>query len=157
MSPRPPLRPRRITYEPTPQQQEEAFARARRRALHFELHDLFSQSTVATEDTFGGRMNLPPEKSESVTGCELTRQFVGWLETHEIPDGTDHARRRALFAALHRLDGCRPDLCMIVVEHSRTHCSWGQLAQRWGTDRNAVSKEYNEGLSLLMSYLPGAK
>ena len=148
-----PVYPRPIVREDTPEQQAEAFARARRRALHLQLHDLFAYTDNPSEDTFGGKMNLPPEKSDSSTGCSLTHPFVSWLETHELPDVTETKRRRRLFTALARLAHEREDLSMVVVEHSRTHTSLNELAKRWRVSNHATTEGFAEGLDLMLVWL----
>ena len=117
LTPHPPLRPRTVPYEPTLEQQQQAYARAERRALHWQLHTLFLTETP--ESAFDGKMNLPPERSESEIGCEFTSAFVGWLMTHTIPEHAEMQRRRVLFAILQRLAREQPDLSLIVLEHSR--------------------------------------
>jgi hypothetical protein len=134
-------------------QQADAHARARRRALHYQLHDLFGLVTQQTEETFSGKMNLPPEKSESVTGCSLTAPFVSWLETHQIPDPIEHRRRRQLASALDRLARERPDLSLIVVEHSSTHTSLTKLAERWHVGTRATTEGYADALDLMLDWL----
>jgi hypothetical protein len=151
LSPR--LYPRPVRHEPTEQQQRDSFARARRRALHLQLHDLYRYAEAATEDTFSGKMNLPPERSESETGCSLTVPFVGWLDTHELSDPTETRRRRQLFTALARLVHERPDLSLIVVEHSRTHTSLTELARRWHVGTRTTTEGFAEGLDLMLGWL----
>lgn len=149
----PPLRPRPVIYSPTLEQQQADFARARRKALHAQLHDLFLSGEPCTEDVFGGKMNLPPERSESETGCSLTHPFVSWLETHEVPDQSDARHRRLLFAALSRLAHERPDISLVIVEHSRSHTPLRKLAERWHRGTDKIGQEFAEGLNLILEWL----
>lgn len=151
LTPHPPLRPRTVPYEPTLEQQQQAYARAERRALHWQLHNLFLTETP--ESAFDGKMNLPPERSESEIGCELTSAFVGWLMTHTIPEHAEMQRRRVLFAILQRLAREQPDLSLIVLEHSRTHAPFRVLAKRFGIGNDLVSAGYAEALTLMLKWL----
>lgn len=148
-----PLRPRTIHHEPTLEQQRQTFARARRRALEWRLHDLFLPYASATEDVYGGKMNLPPERSDSETGCSLTHPFVEWLGNHALRDSLEDRRRRELWTALHRLAREREDLATVVVEHARTHARYSALATRWGVAPGTVSQAHAEGLDLLLGWL----
>jgi len=142
-----------VHHELTVQEQTDTFARARRRALHLSLHDLYALVEAVVEETFSGKMTLPPELSESEIGCSLTHPFLGWLETHKLPDPTEARRQRLLWSALGRLKVTRPDLHLIVETHSQTHTSLRRLAERWHVGAQKVGEDYAEGLDSLLEYL----
>lgn len=145
--------PRPIVREDTPEQMQADLARAHRKAIHWQLHELFALADAVLEETFGGKMNLPPERSESETGCSLTQPFLVWLETHELPDPTEARRRRQLWQAFQRLQRERPDICLIVETHARTHASLTGLASRWRVGNKTVIEGYAAGLDLMLGWL----
>jgi hypothetical protein len=125
-------------------------------ALDSELHDYFRPRQIPTELVYQGKMNEPVEFSDCVTGCELTDPFTAWLQSHQLIDAEEAARRNKIRLAFARLLASDPYAYRVVVEHARTGDKLIYLSRQWRHGNHRVNDAYSEGLGLMLEYLGAA-
>lgn len=148
-SPRPPLQPRPVRYEPTPEEAREARRQSIREAIHADLHVLYDHFAATRYD---GPLTSHQAVDGAVypgvgapLGVELHHLFISYLDK-------DHPES-ALGRALKALEQERPNLHQIVWLHLSEELTQDQIGERVHLDRSTVSKRWYLALDVIAGKL----